>query len=162
MELNSDSPRSENLNEQNKVEILTRTGISGDDILLCADLYLWVSNIRKAKSAQKRLTHSFPRKRITSPMTLTFPIRSIIFIINPVARTEALWKPFPVIAICSRKWNAQSFSVLYKNNLISTCVALAYAFAYNTKHWCSKLKTYRWYSIGIMGLNNCIETRFEL
>ncbi|BAS91674.1 Os04g0681450 [Oryza sativa Japonica Group] len=74
---------------------LTTTGTRGDDILLCADLYLCVSNIRNAKSAQNKLTQSFPRKRMTSPMTLTFPMRSMLFMIKPVARTEALKNPFP-------------------------------------------------------------------
>ena len=82
-------------------EMLTSTGTSGDDILLCADLYLCVSSMRNAKSAQNKLTHSFPRKRITSPMTLTFPMRSMLFIIRPVASTEALKNPFPVMAICN-------------------------------------------------------------
>lgn len=82
-------------------KMLTTTGTRGDDILLCADLYLCVSNIRNAKSAQNKLTQSFPRKRMTSPMTLTFPMRSMLFMIKPVARTEALKNPFPVMAICN-------------------------------------------------------------
>ena len=56
--------------------------------------------MRNANSAQKRLTHNFPRKRITSPMTFTFPMRNILFIIRPVAIADALQNPLPVMAIC--------------------------------------------------------------
>lgn len=59
--------------------------------------------MRNANSAQKRLTHNFPRKRITSPMTFTFPIRNILFIIRPVAIADALQNPLPVIAICVKQ-----------------------------------------------------------
>lgn len=78
----------------------TSTGNNGEDILLCAELYLCVSNMRKAKTALERLTHNFPRKRITSPMTFTFPIRRILLMINSVAIEEAVQKLLPVIAIC--------------------------------------------------------------
>jgi hypothetical protein len=62
-----------------------------------------VSSIKNANKAQKRLTHSFPRNRITSPITFTFPIRNMLFIIRPVAIEEAWQKLFPVIAICKTK-----------------------------------------------------------
>jgi hypothetical protein len=62
-----------------------------------------VSSIKKANKAQKRLTHSFPRNKTTSPITFTFPIRNMLFIIRPVAIEEALQKLFPVIAICKSK-----------------------------------------------------------
>lgn len=56
--------------------------------------------MRKAKAALERLTHSFPRNKITSPITLTRPIRRMLFMINSVAIAEALKKLLPVIAIC--------------------------------------------------------------
>jgi len=56
--------------------------------------------MRKAKTALERLTHSFPRNKITSPITLTCPIRRMLFMINSVAIAEALKKLLPVIAIC--------------------------------------------------------------
>lgn len=83
--------------------MLTRTGNRGEEILLWADLYLWVSNMRNANTAQKRLTHNFPRKRMTSPITFTLPIRKMLFMIKPVAIADALQKLLPVIAIWVRK-----------------------------------------------------------
>ena len=59
--------------------------------------------MRKENTALERLTHSFPRNKITSPITLTRPIRRMLFIINSVAIAEALKKPLPVIAICRRQ-----------------------------------------------------------
>lgn len=60
--------------------------------------------MRKAKTALDRLTHSFPRNKITSPITLTPPIRKMLFLIKFVAMDEAPKKLLPVIAIC-RKTN---------------------------------------------------------
>jgi hypothetical protein len=56
--------------------------------------------MRKAKTALERLTHSFPRNNIMSPITLTCPIRRMLFLIKLVAIAEALKKLLPVIAIC--------------------------------------------------------------
>lgn len=81
----------------------TNTGNSGDEILLCEDLYLWVSSMRNAKRALERLTHSFPRNKMTSPITLTLPIRRMLLMINSVAMAEALQKLLPVMAICKDK-----------------------------------------------------------
>lgn len=89
---------------QRKYGKLTRTGNKGEEILLWADLYLYVSNMRNANRAQKRLTHNFPRKRIISPMTFTLPMRNMLFIIRPVAIEEALQNPLPVIAICTEQF----------------------------------------------------------
>lgn len=55
--------------------------------------------MRKANTALERLTHNFPRNRITSPITFTLPIRSMLLMINSVAIEEARQKLFPVIAI---------------------------------------------------------------
>jgi hypothetical protein len=88
----------------------TRTGTSGDDILLWPDLYLCLSSMMKANRAQNRLTHSLPNIRITSPITFTFPMRNMFFIINSVASAEALQNPFPVMAICTR--NIKQFKSL--------------------------------------------------
>lgn len=78
----------------------TNTGNSGEVILLWPDLYLWASNMRKAKRALERLTHNFPRNRITSPITFTLPIRRMLLRINSVAIAEALQKLLPVMATC--------------------------------------------------------------
>lgn len=86
--------------------------------MLCADLYLWVSNIRKAKRALVRLTQSFPRKRITSPRTFTFPIRRMLLMINSVAISEALKKPLPVIAICN---NSYTMREREQSNIFKYC-----------------------------------------
>lgn len=59
--------------------------------------------MRKAKRALVRLTLSFPRKRITSPITFTFPILRMLLMIKSVAISEALKNPFPVIAIYNRE-----------------------------------------------------------
>lgn len=66
--------------------------------------------MRKAKTALERLTHNFPRKRITSPITLTFPIRRILLMINSVAMAEALQKLLPVIAICKSQALSQDIN----------------------------------------------------
>ena len=78
----------------------TNTGNTGEEILLCAELNLWLSNMRKAERALERLTHNFPRNRITSPITFTLPIRRMLLMINSVAIAEALQKLLPVMAIC--------------------------------------------------------------
>lgn len=85
--------------------------------MLCADLYLWVSNIRKAKRAVERLTHNLPRNRITSPITFTLPIRRMLLMIKSVATAEDLQKLLPVIAICKSNkhvFKNQSDEKLYK------------------------------------------------
>jgi hypothetical protein len=56
--------------------------------------------MRKAKRALERLTHNFPRSRITSPITFTLPIRRMLLRISSVAIAEASQKLLPVIAIC--------------------------------------------------------------
>lgn len=56
--------------------------------------------MRIANKALDKLTHNFPRDRITSPTTLTFPILRMLFIIKSVAIADDLKKLFPVIAIC--------------------------------------------------------------
>jgi len=56
--------------------------------------------MRKANRAHERLTHSFPRNKMTSPITLRRPIFRILFIIRSAAIEEALKKLLPVIAIC--------------------------------------------------------------
>lgn len=77
--------------------------------------------MRKAKSALVRLTLSFPKKSITSPITFTFPIRSMLLMINSVAISEALKNPFPVIAICEDKPKIYHYLISADNrqNMIS-------------------------------------------
>jgi hypothetical protein len=81
--------------------MLTSTGKSGDETLSWPDLYLWVSSIRKANSAQAKLTTTFPRNRIRSPMMFTAATLRTLFTISPVAFAAAWQKPFPLIAICT-------------------------------------------------------------
>ena len=59
--------------------------------------------MRNAKRALERLTHSFPRNRMTSPITFTLPIRRMLLMINSVAIADALQKLLPVIAIYMNK-----------------------------------------------------------
>ena len=80
---------------------LTSTGKRGEETLSWPDLYLWVSSIKKAKSAHAKLTHTFPKKSIRSPMIFTAPTLKILLIINPVAFPAAPQKPFPLMAICT-------------------------------------------------------------
>jgi len=56
--------------------------------------------MRNANKAHERLTHSFPRNKMTSPITLRRPIFRILFIIRSAAIEEAPKKLLPVIAIC--------------------------------------------------------------
>lgn len=56
--------------------------------------------MRNPNKTLDRLTHNFPRDRITSPITLTFPILSMLFTISSVAIADDLKKLLPVMAIC--------------------------------------------------------------
>lgn len=88
----------------------TTTGKSGDEVLLWPELYLCVSNMRNANTELDRLTHSFPRNKITSPITLRRPIFRMLFMIKSVAIEDALKKLLPVIAICKHQ-NVQKVNI---------------------------------------------------
>lgn len=71
--------------------------------------------MRKAKRALERLTHSFPRNRMTSPITFTLPIRRMLLIINSVAIADALQKLLPVIAIYMNKNSMENSYPRHRN-----------------------------------------------
>ena len=115
-----------------KKEMHTNTGNTGEEILLCAELNLWLSNMRKAERALERLTHNFPRNRITSPITFTLPIRRMLLMIYSVAIAEALQKLLPVIAICkSHKPTIRKHMCIHYR----TKIIMASAYIYQKKLW---------------------------
>jgi hypothetical protein len=56
--------------------------------------------MREAKNAEAKLTHSFPRKRMRSPMAITVATLNLLLPINFVALPAAPQNSVPEIAIC--------------------------------------------------------------